>query len=287
MIDLKFIIVTGMSGAGKSTALKCLEDLGYFCVDNLPPALISKFAEICFRKSSEIDSVAIGVDIRGGKLFDDLFAGLSDIDTEQYDYRIMFLDASDDTLLKRYKETRRAHPLAKIGRIAEGIERERKQLNNVKDRAHYIIDTSHLLTRQLKEKITDIFIDDKDFDSLMITVLTFGFKYGVPDDADLVFDVRFVPNPYYVDGLREKTGNDAEVREYVMGCEASRVFLGKLLDMLTFLIPNYVSEGKNQLVIAVGCTGGRHRSVTIAGELFQSLQKEGRSVIIDHRDIYK
>jgi UPF0042 nucleotide-binding protein len=276
-----------MSGAGKSAALKFLEDIGYFCVDNLPPALISKFAEVCFRKGSGIESAALGIDIRGGKLFDELFASLAEIDTERYDYRIMFLDASDETLLKRYKETRRAHPLAKSGRIEEGVRRERQLLVNVKDIAHYVIDTSYLLTRQLKEKIIDIFKDDENLDNLMITILTFGFKHGAPADADLVFDVRFIPNPYYVEGLREKTGNDKEVRDYVMACEASRVFLEKLIDMLEFLIPCYVSEGKSQLVIAIGCTGGRHRSVTIAGELFYSLQKEGHPVIIEHRDTYK
>ncbi len=284
---MQFVIVTGMSGAGKSTVLKFLEDLGFFCVDNLPPSLISKFAEICFRPGSDIDRVALGIDIRGGKLFDDLFINLSDVETENYNYSILFLDAADNVLLKRYKESRRSHPLAKNERLITGIEKERELLSNVKEKATYIIDTSHILTRQLKEKISDIFIDNKYFDSLMITVLSFGFKYGIPNDSDLVFDVRFIPNPFYISELKEKTGNDIEVRDYVMDWEVSKTFIHQLENMLDFLIPNYVKEGKNQLVISIGCTGGKHRSVTLANELFHILQKEGKSVIISHRDIDK
>lgn len=281
---MRFLIVTGMSGAGKSSVLKFLEDLDYFCVDNLPPALIPKFAEVCTKAEGDIDKIALGIDIRGGRLFDDLFMSIQEISGD-YECQIVFLDASDDVLIKRYKETRRSHPLAKNERIETGIEKERALLLEVKKRANYIIDTSQTLTRHLKEKINDIFVEDKKFSSLMITVLSFGFKYGVPQDADLVFDVRFIPNPFYIAELKEQTGADKAVREYVLSWPVSNVFLEKLVDMSEFLIPNYVAEGKNQLVIAIGCTGGKHRSVALANELYNTLQKHGQSVIIKHRDI--
>lgn len=284
---MRFVIVTGMSGAGKSQAIKFLEDIGFFCVDNLPPALIPKFAEICFAPNSEIDKVALGIDIRGGRLFSDLFSGLSSIKDNGYSYEILFLDASDDVLVKRYKETRRKHPLALEDRINTGIEKERKILNDVKERANYIIDTSNLLTRQLKEEINHIFLEDKKFESLMITVLSFGFKYGIPNDSDLVFDVRFIPNPFYISDMRELTGNDEKVRDYVMKWSESKQFLNKLQDMVEFLIPNYIKEGKNQLVISIGCTGGKHRSVTLANALYTELKQLGHRVIIEHRDIDK
>lgn len=284
---MRFVIVTGMSGAGKSQAIKFLEDIGFFCVDNLPPALIPKFAEICFAPNSEIDKVALGIDIRGGKLFSDLFSGLSSIKENGYSYEILFLDASDDVLIKRYKETRRKHPLALEGRINTGIGKERKILDDVKERASYIIDTSNLLTRQLKEEINHIFLEDKKFESLIITVLSFGFKYGIPNDSDLVFDVRFIPNPYYIPDMRELTGNDDKIKNYVMKWPESQQFLDKLQDMVEFLIPNYIKEGKNQLVISIGCTGGKHRSVTLANALYLLLKQCGHRVIIDHRDIDK
>lgn len=284
---MRFVIVTGMSGAGKSQAIKFLEDIGFFCVDNLPPALIPKFAEICFAPNSEIDKVALGIDIRGGKLFSDLFSGLSSIKENGYNYEILFLDASDEVLIKRYKETRRKHPLALEGRINTGIEKEREILNDVKERAGYIIDTSNLLTRQLKEEINHIFLEDKKFESLIITVLSFGFKYGIPNDSDLVFDVRFIPNPYYIPDMREFTGNDDKIKNYVMQWHESQQFLDKLEDMIEFLIPNYIKEGKNQLVISIGCTGGKHRSVTLANALYSLLKQNGHRVIIDHRDIDK
>lgn len=284
---MKCIIVTGMSGAGKSTVLRFLEDIGYFCVDNLPPSLIPKFIELCSKPGTDIEQVALGIDIRGGKLFDDLFTCLSEIENENHKFSILFMDATDEVLLKRFKESRRNHPLARGERISAGIMRERDLLKDVKRRADYIIDTTHILARQLKEQINDIFLDNKDFDSLMITILSFGFKYGIPADSDLVFDVRFIPNPFYVSELKALTGNDVEVREYVMDCEESQIFIEKLDDMVSFLIPNYVKEGKNQLVIAIGCTGGKHRSVTLANELYSRLQKKGNSVIINHRDIDK
>ena len=283
---MKFVIVTGMSGAGKTTVLKFLEDINYFCADNLPPALLLKFAEL-FEQGTEIDKVSLGIDIRGGKLFEDFFQGLSQLTENGYDYEILFLDASDECLIKRFKETRRSHPLSKGGSIAEGIQKERAILEQVKKRADYIIDTSNILTRELKEKINDIFVLHEAFDSLMITVGSFGFKYGIPIDSDLVFDVRFLPNPFYIPELKELTGNDAPVNDYVMGFEESRVFLNKLLDLLEFLIPKYIKEGKNSLVISIGCTGGKHRSVTIANQLYLALKQKGHSVRLRHDDMEK
>lgn len=284
---MQFIIVTGMSGAGKSIALKFLEDIDFFCADNLPIELIPKFAEICFRSGSEIENVALGIDIRGGKYFQKLFQELEHIKELGYDYKILFLDSNDETLLKRYKETRRNHPLVKADRLIQGIQQERETLGDLKEKSTYILDTSFLLTRQLKEKINEIFVENKSFNNLMINVLSFGFKYGIPSDSDLVFDVRFIPNPFYIPEMRNLTGEDAEVKEYVMKCESSILFLDKLKDMIEFLIPNYINEGKNQLVISIGCTGGKHRSVTLAKELYDSLKIQGNSVVIEHRDILK
>jgi UPF0042 nucleotide-binding protein len=284
---MRFVIVTGMSGAGKSTAAKMLEDFGFFCVDNLPPALIPKFAEVCSTPGSEIDKVVVGIDTRGGKLFSDLFEGLEALEEKGYKYEILFLDASDDVLIKRFKETRRKHPLIDSERINVGIEKERDILKEVKEKADYIIDTSNILTRQLKEELFHIFVEGKTFESLMVTVLSFGFKYGIPNDSDLVFDVRFIPNPYYILDMRQKTGNDVEVQEYVMSWEESREFLKKMQDLVEFLIPNYIKEGKNQLVISIGCTGGKHRSVTLANALYEILKKAGHRTVINHRDIDK
>ncbi len=283
---MKFVIVTGMSGAGKSTALKMLEDMGFFCVDNLPVPLLAKFAELAYAPGSDITQVALGVDIRSGRALEEMAAVLENLKTHGVAYEILFLDAGDEVLVKRYKETRRAHPLAKEGRIEEGISKERKRLEFLKEHATYILDTSQLLTRELKRALEHIFVEEKNFKNLVITVLSFGFKYGIPADCDLVFDVRFLPNPFYVEGLKYKTGNDQEVQDFVMKCEPSHVFLQKLEDMLEFLIPNYIIEGKNQLVIGIGCTGGKHRSVTLANKLFESLN--GRTeygVRLEHRDI--
>ncbi len=284
---MQFVILTGMSGAGKSLVLKFLEDIDFFCVDNLPPSLIPKFIELCKMPEVGIEKVALGIDIRGGKLFNDLLSCVSEVQNENHTISILFLDASDETILKRFKESRRNHPLARGERIISGIMRERELLGDVKRRADYIIDTSHILTRQLKEKINDIFLENKTFESLMVTVLSFGFKYGIPSDSDLVFDVRFIPNPFYIAELKPLTGNDIKVRDYVMEWEESREFIKKLEDMISFLLPNYIKEGKNQLVISIGCTGGKHRSVTLANELYRSLQRDGHSVIINHRDIDK
>lgn len=283
---MKFVIVTGMSGAGKSTALKMLEDMGYFCVDNLPIALLPKFAELAHAPGSDISQVAMGVDIRNGRSLNEMASVLDGLMASGVVYQILYLDASDEVLVKRYKETRRAHPLAKEGRVEDGIRLEREKLTFLKKNATYILDTSQLLTRELKKALEQILVEEKNFKNLMITVLSFGFKYGIPSDCDLVFDVRFLPNPYYVEGLKYKTGNDKEVQDFVMGYELSHVFLEKLADMLNFLIPNYILEGKNQLVIGIGCTGGKHRSVTLANHLFEALSdKTEYGVRLEHRDV--
>ena len=283
---MKFVIVTGMSGAGKTTALKMLEDMGYFCVDNLPIALLPKFAELAHAPGSDISQVAVGVDIRNGRSLDEMASVLENLKASGVAYQILYLEASDEVLVKRYKETRRAHPLAKQGRVEDGIRLEREKLLYLKENATYILDTSQLLTRELKKALEQILVEEKNFKNLMITVLSFGFKYGIPNDCDLVFDVRFLPNPYYVDGLKYKTGNDEEVQDFVMDYEISHIFLDKLVDMLNFLIPNYILEGKNQLVIGIGCTGGKHRSVTLANKLFEALSDRSEyGVRLEHRDV--
>ncbi len=285
---MRFVIVTGMSGAGKSTALNRLEDMGYFCVDNLPITLISKFAEMAYTPGSEIQRVALGVDIRSGAALESLEDVLEGMAAASRKYEILFLDAADDVLVKRYKETRRTHPLAHGGRVDRGIRQEREKLAFLKQHADYIIDTSKLLTRELNMELEKIFVEGREFKSLVVTVLSFGFKYGIPADADLVFDVRFLPNPYYIDDLKKKTGNDKPVQDYVMGFEVSHVFLNKLTDMIQFLLPNYVQEGKNQLIIGIGCTGGKHRSVTLANRLFENLSRQNDyGIRIEHRDIGK
>lgn len=285
---MRFVIVTGMSGAGKSTALNRLEDMGYFCVDNLPISLISKFAEMAYTPGSEIQRVALGVDVRSGEALGKLEDVLEGMAAASQKYEILFLDAADEVLVKRYKETRRTHPLARGGRVDRGIAQEREKLAFLKCHADYIIDTSKLLTRELNMELEKIFVEGREFKSLVVTVLSFGFKYGIPADADLVFDVRFLPNPYYIDELKKQTGNDKPVQDYVMGFDVSHVFLNKLTDMVQFLLPNYVQEGKNQLIIGIGCTGGKHRSVTLANKLFESLSLQNDyGIRIEHRDIGK
>lgn len=282
---MSLIIVTGMSGAGKSTVLKFLEDMGFYCADNVPPSLIASFAEEVLGSDAEgITRLALGVDIRGGSLFDGFFEGLSKL---RFPYKILFLDSSDDILIKRYKETRRSHPLSPHERTALGIERERTILNDVRSRSDYIVDTTYTLTRQLKEKIREIFVEERDFASFIITIISFGYKYGVPTDSDLVFDVRFISNPFYNTELRHLTGNDEPVRKFVMEADQTREFAAKLEDMLDFLIPCYIDEGKNLLVVSIGCTGGKHRSVSIANDICTKLSQKGNYVIINHRDIEK
>lgn len=284
---MRFIIVTGMSGAGRSTALKILEDMGYYCADNLPISLLPMFAQL-MNDNPDITKAAVGIDIRNGKELDNMDGQLEGMKAAGYEYEILFMDASDKTLIKRYKETRRQHPMAVDGRVETGLKEERSRLEFLKKEANYIMDTSQLLVRELVQNMDEIFRQNQEFKNMMVTVLSFGFKNGIPSDADLVFDVRFLPNPYYVDDLKTKTGNDREVQEYVMNCSQAGKFLDKLSDMVQFLIPNYVAEGKNQLVVAIGCTGGKHRSVTIANKLYEILKKDREyKVKIEHRDIEK
>ena len=285
---MRFVIVTGMSGAGKSTALKMLEDMGYFCVDNLPIPLLPGFVQMLQNTDTEMKKVALGLDVRSGQDLSGLKENLEAMDRDRIGYEILFLDANDAVLVKRYKETRRQHPLSGSGRVDTGIAKEREKILFLKMKATYILDTSKMLTRELRIELEKIFVDGQSFCNLYITVMSFGFKYGIPQDADLVFDVRFLPNPYYIDTLREKTGNEAEVQDYVMQNDKGRIFLDQLQVMMEFLIPNYILEGKNQLVIAIGCTGGKHRSVTLANALYQLLdQEESYGVRIEHRDIGK
>ena len=291
---MRLVIVTGMSGAGKTSALKMLEDLGFYCVDNLPIPLMEAFVELVMQKPAAHEEVALGIDIRSGEELPQLEQVLENWKAQQVPYEILFLDSSDATLVKRYKETRRSHPLAGKGRVDSGIQLEREKLAFIKQQADMILDTSSLLTRELRSELEKIFVQDrryqnlfiKDFKNLYITVMSFGFKYGIPNDADLVFDVRFLPNPYYVEALRSHTGQEAEVQAYVRQGGTADRFLSMLYGMLDFLIPNYVQEGKNQLVIAIGCTGGRHRSVTVANALYQHLSGlEEYGLKIEHRDI--
>ena len=286
---MKLVIVTGMSGAGKTVALKMMEDMGYYCVDNLPIPLIEKFAELALGNNQGLSNqVALGIDIRSGQELPLLDKILERWRTDGIPFEILFLDASDEVLLKRYKETRRNHPLAGAGRIDEGIKKERECLAFLKKQANVILDTSMLLTKELRHELEKIYMEDGTYDNLFVTVMSFGFKYGIPADADLVFDVRFLPNPYYVEILRPKTGDEKEIQDYVKQGGTADIFLGKLYDMLDFLIPNYVLEGKNQLVIGIGCTGGKHRSVTIANAVYEHLkQQKGLGVKLYHRDIEK
>ena len=283
---MRFVVVTGMSGGGKRTALKMLEDAGYYCVDNLPVSLVLKFAELITMPGSEITKVALGLDVRADQSFEDATKVLQELKDQDYNVEILFMEAGDNILIKRYKESRRVHPLAVEGRIEDGVRQERKVLEKIRRQADYVIDTTSLLTRELKEELDRIFVNNEEYNSLMVTVMSFGFKNGIPADADLVFDVRFLPNPFYIDELKHKTGNDREVQDYVMSFEESHIFMDKLVDMVQFLIPNYVKEGKYRLVIAIGCTGGKHRSVTLANNLFFRLKDTGGyGVTLHHRDV--
>ena len=282
---MRIVIVTGMSGAGKTTALKIFEDAGFYCVDNMPPAFMGEFVKLCIRRDMGISQVALGIDIRGGKMFDDFSAGLEDLEIIGTDNSILFLDSANDVLLNRYKETRHLHPLAKNDLVSVGIAKERAMLEDVREKATYIIDTSRILPRQLKEKILNIFGSPEN--RLMVNLLSFGFKHGIPEESDLVFDVRFLPNPFYSPDLKALSGLDEAVNTYVMGHDVSVRFLESLLGMLNFLLPHYISEGKNQLIVSIGCTGGRHRSVALAEELFAALKARDHRTVIHHRDIDK
>lgn len=283
---MRFVIVTGMSGGGKRTALKMLEDAGFYCVDNLPVPLIEKFVELIAMPNSEITKVALGLDVRSDQPFTGVQKVLEHLKESGYSFEILFMESNDQVLLKRYKETRRMHPLSPDGRVEDGIKKERKILESIRKKAEYVIDTSNLLTRELKEELDHIFVSNEEYNSLMVTIVSFGFKNGIPADADLIFDVRFLPNPFYIDELKHKTGNDKEVQDYVMSFEEAGQFMTKLTDMIQFLIPNYVKEGKYQLVIGIGCTGGKHRSVTLANELYHQLKNKGNyGLKIAHRDV--
>lgn len=287
---MRLVIVTGVSGAGKTAALKMLEDIRYFCVDNLPISLLEKFVSI-MDESKEDDkkqNIALGIDARSGDSLDELENILARMKTAGYDYEILFMEADDSVLVKRYKETRRSHPLAMTGRVDDGIRLEREKMAFMRKMADYIVDTSHMLTRELKAEIDKIFVDNITFNNMVISVLSFGFKYGIPADADLVFDVRFLPNPYYVEELRPLTGMDDAIFQYVMVNETAQQFADKLEDMVKFLIPNYVREGKTNLVIGIGCTGGKHRSVTLARVLHDRLaETKEYGLRLEHRDIQK
>lgn len=281
---MRFVIVTGMSGGGKSTAMKMLEDAGYYCADNMPVPLIEKFMELLAMPDNGILKVALGLDVRADQSFEDINQLVARL-RETYTFEILFLESADSVLLKRYKESRRVHPLSVDGDLMSGITRERALLASIKQAADYVIDTTNLLTRELKAELDRIFVSNQAYNSLMVNVMSFGFKHGIPQDADLVFDVRFLPNPFYIDELKQKTGLDREVQDYVMGFPEAHEFVDKLTDMVEFLIPHYISEGKYQLVIAIGCTGGQHRSVTLAGELYKRLKDKGDyGLTLRHRD---
>lgn len=282
----RIIIVTGMSGSGKTQACRCLEDLGYFCVDNLPPVFIPKFIELCSHVSSHVNKVVFVVDTRSREFFDNLVQILEDLDKKNLDYEMLFMDASDDAIIRRYKETRRRHPMAPSSRISDGVAKERARLESVRGKATYLIDTSNMSKAELRDKIKLLF-GKNESSSMNISILSFGFKYGMPMDADMVLDVRFLPNPFYIESLRHKSGSVAEVAEYIREKPVTQEFLKRLDNLIEFLVPQYVKEGKSQLVIAVGCTGGMHRSVFIAKHIFELISKNGYTVNLEHRDLMK
>jgi len=285
MVTPKLVIVTGLSGAGKTQALRSLEDLGFFCVDNLPPALIPKFAELCAQAASKINKIALVVDIRGGEFFNTLFEVLSDLNGRGIHYEILFLEASDETLVRRFKESRRRHPLSSHGEVLDVIREERSLLQELRGMANKIIDTSNIGVQQLKEEIAAVFVGNAGTARLHITVISFGFKYGIPLDSDLVIDVRFLPNPHYQTALKALTGNDPAVRDFVFGSAVTGEFMEKFSGFVEFLIPQYIKEGKTTLMIAIGCTGGMHRSVALANRLGEILSEKDFRVTVRHRDI--
>ena len=284
---MRFVVVTGMSGGGKSTAMRMLEDMGFYCVDNLPVLLIEKFAELVDTRNTEFEKVALGLDVRSDQDFAQAEKVLDKLKEDGYVFEILFMDANDKTLLKRYKETRRIHPLSteENPRIEDGIKKEKEILSSIKKKADYVLNTSKILTRELKEELEGIFIRNEEYNSLMVNIVSFGFKHGIPSDADLGFDVRFLPNPFYIDELKHITGNEKAVQDYVMSFPEAGEFLQKLTDMISFLIPNYIKEGKNQLIVGIGCTGGKHRSVTLANKLYEQLKDKGNyGLTVSHRD---
>ena len=284
---MKIVIISGMSGAGKSSAIKAMEDAGFYCIDNMPPTLIPKFVEICNQSKGEIEKIGLVVDMRSGAMFGELFSVLDKFDNKKIAYDVPFLEANDQVLISRYKQTRRSHPLSSDGGAIEGITKERELLSALRRKAKYIIDTSSLNTLQLKEEINKIFLQGEKYKSMVIKVESFGFKHGIPNDADLVFDVRFLPNPFYIPELKYKTGMTTEVSEYVFSFEQTKVFTEKLEEMLSFLLPHYMEEGKTELVVAIGCTGGKHRSVAIAEKIYKYIEAFEYRTVIKHRDYLK
>ncbi len=284
--DLQILIITGLSGAGKTLALHTLEDIGFYCVDNLPPALLPKFVDLCVQGESDFRRVALVIDIRGGEFFDNATKALGELEEMGYgSYQIIFLEADDETLVKRFKETRRRHPLAPEGRVLEAIRHERERLQELRGLANHIINTTESTPQELREEFFDKFVSEDDVARLMINVVSFGFKHGLPVDLDLLFDVRFLPNPHYVDHLRERTGLAEPVREYVLKWSLTQRLLQHLRELLDFLVPHYVGEGKSHLAVGIGCTGGQHRSVAVAEEIGEYLRSQGQTVTVEHRDI--
>ncbi len=282
---MQFVIVTGMSGAGRTQASHCMEDMGYYCIDNLPPVLIDKFADICLHSQGKLEKVALVMDLRGGYLFEQLSDELSNLKNKGYEYKILFLESGEETLIKRYKETRRKHPLASEGSILDGIRKEREILSPIREVSDYIVDTSNMTLAQLKRKITELFSDGEGEKHFTVEVESFGFKFGMALDADLVFDVRFLPNPYYVEDMKKRTGLEKDVAQYVFSDGTAEEFLKRLTSLLDFLIPRYIEEGKSNLVIGIGCTGGKHRSVAITQRVFEYLKNQGYNCLASHRDI--
>lgn len=284
---MAFIIVTGVSGAGKSRAVNALEDIGFYCVDNMPPALIPKFAELCMQTQGKITDIAIVTDVRGGVLFNSLFQGLDELKLQGCDYKILFIDADDSVIIHRFKETRRKHPLSENGQSIEvSLQQERAILRLMREKADYMIDTTNLSPAQLKQRITTLFLGDNKT-GLMVNCLSFGFKYGTPTECDLVFDVRCFPNPFYVDDLKNKTGLDDAVKNYVFDSPKTQGFMTRLYDLVDYLLPMYTEEGKSQLVVGIGCTGGKHRSVAIAEALYKHMLEKGIRTAVNHRDIQR
>lgn len=281
---MKIVIITGLSGSGKSEAMNVMEDLGYYCIDNLPPEIIPKIVTLGYDSKGQLDKIALGIDIRGYQFLKEINTAINFLQESGYDYNVIFLESNNETLVRRYKMSRRKHPLSNGEDILDGISKEREMLKDIRKKAKYIIDTSNFLPIDLRKEVISLFNENIKSKGFIITIISFGFKYGIPIDSDLVYDVRFMPNPYYVEELKEKTGNDKYVQEYVLNDVNSVKFLEKLYDMIDFLLPMYIKEGKNQLVISIGCTGGKHRSVTISNKLYEHLENQNYNAYIKHRD---